>query len=152
MELGLFIAAIAMATSGYAQTNTSTRQASPEQVTAMKIRLTIGGTRITATLENNATARDFASLLPLKLTLKDYASTEKVSDLPRRLSTKGAPPGADPSVGDIAYYAPWGNLAIYYKDFGYSKGLIKLATIDSGVEAFRRSGAFQVVIEREGSR
>ncbi len=151
MELGLFIAAIAMATSGYAQTNTSTRQASPE-VTAMKIRLTIGGIRITATLENNATARDFASLLPLKLTLKDYASTEKVSDLPRRLSTKGAPPGADPSVGDIAYYAPWGNLAIYYKDFGYSKGLIKLATIDSGVEAFRRSGAFQVVIEREGSR
>jgi len=28
-------------------------------------------------------ARDFASLLPLALTLADYASTAKVSDLPR---------------------------------------------------------------------
>jgi hypothetical protein len=52
----------------------------------------------------------------------------------------------------IAYYAPWGNIAIYYKDFGYSAGLIKLATIDSGVEVFRRSGAFPVLIEREVPR
>ncbi len=118
----------------------------------MKIRIRIDGTTIIATLENNATARDFASLLPLTLTLNDHASTEKVSDLPRRLSTKGAPAGVDPSVGDIAYYAPWGNLAIYYEDFGYSAGLVKLATIDSGVEAFRRPDAFQVVIERETPR
>lgn len=118
----------------------------------MKIRITIDGTPITATLEDNATARDFASLLPLTLTLEDYASTEKISDLPRRLSTEGAPAGADPDVGDIAYYAPWGNLAIYYKDFRYSDGLIKLATIDDGVQALRRDGAFQVVIEREGTR
>ena len=54
----------------------------------MKIRITIDGTLITATLENNVTARDFASLLPLTLTLKDYASTERISDLPRRLSTE----------------------------------------------------------------
>ncbi len=56
--------------------------------------------------------------------------TPGLSDLPRRLSTDGAPPGWDPEVGDIAYYAPWGNLAIYYKDFRYSEGVIKLATIE----------------------
>jgi hypothetical protein len=147
---------MAVATSGCGQTNTSSAppalQPLPEQVTSVKIRIRIDGTTITATLENNATARDFASLLPLTLTLNDHASTEKVSDLPRRLSTKGAPAGVDPSVGDIAYYAPWGNLAIYYEDFGYSAGLVKLATIDSGVEAFRRPDAFQVVIERETPR
>lgn len=60
--------------------------------------------------------------------------TEKVSDLPKRLATSGAPPGADPQVGDIAYYAPWGNLAIYYRDFEYSSGLVKLGHIDSGIE------------------
>jgi hypothetical protein len=48
----------------------------------------------------------------MTLTLEDYASTED------RLSAKeavtaGAPAGVDPSVGDIAYYAPWGNLAIF---------------------------------------
>ncbi len=53
-----------------------------------------------------------ASLLPLSVTLTDYASTEKISDLPRRLATDGAPDGFDPSAGDIGYYAPWGNLAI----------------------------------------
>src|SRR6476661_3582665 len=118
----------------------------------MKIRLTIGGTRITATLENNATARDFASLLPLKLTLKDYASTEKVSDLPRRLSTKGAPPGADPSAGDIAYYAPWGNLALFYKDFQYSDGLILLGKLDGGIESLGEPGSPNVTIELQGDR
>jgi hypothetical protein len=150
MKRALLIAAMAVATSGCGETNISPAppalQPPPEQVTTMKIRIRIDGTPITATLENNATARDFASLLPLTLTLSDYASTEKVSGLPRRLSTEGAPAGVDPSVGDMAYYAPWGNLAIYYA------GLIKLATIDSGVEVFRRSGAFQVVIEREVPR
>jgi Cyclophilin-like family len=38
----------------------------------------------------------------------------------------GSMAGSDPSIGDIAYYAPWGNLALFYKDFGYSNGLITL--------------------------
>src|ERR671917_381132 len=98
----------------------------------MRIRIDIDGTVITATLEDSATARDFASLFPLTLTLRDYTATEKISDLPRRLSTQGAPLGFDPSIGDIAYYAPWGNLAIFCRDFGYSNGLIKLGAIESG--------------------
>lgn len=53
---------------------------------------------------------------------------------PRKLSIADAPKGADPSIGDICYYAPWGNVAIFYKDFGYANGLIKPATIDSGIE------------------
>lgn len=39
----------------------------------MKIRLTINGKPTLATLDDNAAARDFLSLLPLSLTLKDYA-------------------------------------------------------------------------------
>ncbi len=60
--------------------------------------------------------------VPLTLTLEDYASTEKISDLPKRVSTEGAPSGSDPSVEDIAFYAPWGNLAIFYRDAGYANG------------------------------
>ena len=119
-----------------------------QAVSTMRIQINIDGQRITATLAESATSRDFVSLLPLTLTLRDYASTEKISDLPRRLSTKGAPAGVDPDIGDIAYYAPWGNLAIYYKDFGYSDGLVRLGTIDSGIEALRRSGPIEVTIER----
>jgi hypothetical protein len=113
----------------------------------MKIRMNIEGKAVTATLDDNETARDFVSLLPVMLTLKDYAATEKISDLPKKLSTKGAPPGFDPSVGDITYYAPWGNLALFHKDFGYSSGLVKFGSIDAGVEVLRRPGPLNVKIE-----
>ncbi len=116
----------------------------------MKIRLTVDGKVMHATLLDNATARDFVSLLPLTLTLEDYASTEKVSYLPRKLSTTGAPAGSDPSVGDITYYAPWGNLAIFYKDFGYASGLIPLGRFDSGIEGLSVPGKLKVTIERAG--
>ena len=86
-------------------------------------------------------------MLPMTLTLEDYAATEKIAYPPRKLSTTGAAPGSDPSVGDIAYYAPWGNLAIFYRDFGHSPGLIKLGKIDSGVEAFNISGSMKATIE-----
>ena|SRR5690242_12934003 len=112
----------------------------------MKIRVNIEGTAIAATLFDTGASRDFASLLPLTLTLRDYAATEKISDLPRRLSTEGAPPGNDPSVGDIAYYSPWGNLALFYGDSGYASGLVKLGKFDSGVEALR-SDPVTVTIE-----
>jgi len=121
-----------------------------QETNTMKIRLTINGKAITATLIDNATAKDFLALLPTTLTLEDYAQTEKISYLPRKLSTAGAPAGSDPSVGDITYYAPWGNLAIFYKDFRYSSGLILLGRIDSGIEALAVAGPLKVTIEPVG--
>jgi hypothetical protein len=115
----------------------------------VRIRIVFGAEAVTVRMHDNATSRDLLTLLPLRLTFKDYASTEKVADLPRRLSTEGAPPGSDPSVGDFAYYAPWGNLAIFYRDFGYSSGLVVLGAIESGIEKLARmSGDVVVTIER----
>lgn len=114
----------------------------------MKIRMTIEGTAVTATLDENETARDFVSLLPLTLILKDYAATEKISDLPKKLSIADAPPGYEPSAGDVTYYAPWGNLALFHKEFSYSAGLVRLGSIDSGVEILRRRGPLEVTVER----
>ncbi len=117
----------------------------------MRIRLTVDGKVLTATLLDNATARDFASLLPLELTMEDHASTEKIAHPPRKLSTEGSPAGADPEVGDIAYYAPWGNLAIYYRDFGYSPGLVKLGRIEGDVRALAVRASLKVRIEPAGN-
>lgn len=47
----------------------------------MKIRITLEDTVLTATLVDSQTTQDFISLLPLTLTLEDYAGTEKISDL-----------------------------------------------------------------------
>jgi hypothetical protein len=114
----------------------------------MKIRIEIEGTVLTATLNDTEVARDFAALLPLSLTLTDYAATEKISDLPRRLATAGVPEGVTPSAGDITYYAPWGNLALFYRAFNYSPGLVKLGRIDSGLEVLQRPGPLTTIITR----
>ena len=117
----------------------------------MKIRFDVEGTPLTATLDDTEAARDFASLLPLTLTLEDYTSTEKVSDLPRKLSTAGAPAGTAASAGDITYYAPWGNLALVYRSFGYAAGLVRLGRFDAGADAqpaLRRPGPLTAKIER----
>jgi hypothetical protein len=118
-----------------------------EQASPVKIRLVMEGATITGTLEDNATARDFASLLPLTVSLEDYAGTEKIADLPKKLSTEGAPAGFDPSIGDISYYAPWGNLAIFYRDFGFSRGLIKLGAVESGGAGLNSTESMRATIE-----
>jgi len=115
---------------------------------AVKIRMEVGGTPLAATLDDTETARDFASLLPLTLTLDDYAATEKISDLPRRLTTAGAPVGAAASAGDISYYAPWGNLALFYRDSEFAGGLVRLGRIDGDAGALRRRGPLTAKIER----
>ena len=101
----------------------------------IKIRIVAADRTLTADLEDNAAGRDFAALLPLDLSLSDYNRTEKIADLPRRLSIEDAPEGIDPVVGDIAYYAPWGNLAIFYRDFDYSRGLVRLGRFGGDAEA-----------------
>lgn len=116
----------------------------------MNIRLTIDGQVLSATLEDSAAARDFAALLPLTLDLEDYAATEKIAQLPKKLSTTGAPAGMTPTIGDITYYAPWGNLAIFYKDFGHSAGLVKLGRIEGDIQVLRGRGSLKAHIEAVG--
>lgn len=113
----------------------------------MRLRIDVEGTELSATLEDGEASRDFASLLPLSLTLTDYASTEKIADLPRKLSTTGSPPGTDAKVGDFSYYAPWGNLALFYRPFQYSTGLVRLGRIDTRVDTLRQRGPLNVTIE-----
>ncbi len=133
--------------------STSRGHGSMRSASAAKIRMVVEGTPatppLTATLDDTETARDFASLLPLSLTLEDYAATEKIAYLPRKLSTTGAPRGTRAQAGDITYYAPWGNLALFHNDFEFSQGLVTLGRLDAGgVETLRRAGSLRVTIER----
>lgn len=103
---------------------------------------------IAVRMNDSSASADFLALLPLTLTFRDYAGTEKVSGLPERLSTSGSPAGHDPSVGDFTYYAPWGNLAVFYRDFHYSPGLVALGVIESGAEKLSLvNGDFSVRLE-----
>src|SRR5205085_12367375 len=114
----------------------------------VEILLKINRRSIPSTMIANATTKDFLALLPVTLTLDDYNGTEKIGYLPKKLSTADAPDGFTPSIGDIAYYAPWGNVALFYRDFRYSKGLVLLGRIQSGVEALAAQTPIKATIER----
>jgi quercetin dioxygenase-like cupin family protein len=113
----------------------------------MKIKITFDNDIvITATMNNSQAAKDFVAMLPLTLLLKDFNNTEKISDaLPKRLTEDGKP--FTPVAGDLAYYAPWGNLAVFYRNYKDSPGLYKLGSIDSGAEAFNVSGSVRITLE-----
>lgn len=48
--------------------------------------------------------------------MEDFQQTERIAGLPHGLTTSGAPEPAVPKAGDLTYYAPWGNLARFYRD------------------------------------
>ncbi|MBW3115054.1 cyclophilin-like fold protein [Providencia rettgeri] len=102
---------------------------------------------IEAELEDSEMTRDFIRLLPLTVELADYSSTEKITYLPRKLLTGNTSSGIVPEVGDITYYAPWGNIAIFYQPFSYSSGLFKLGKITQGLEYLEFTSPKQAVIE-----
>lgn len=127
--------------------NAPGRENNASKTDTMKLKITIGDKTASAVLYDNPTSRDFTTMLPLTVKMDDYSNTEKIFYPSRKLSTKDAPAGFDPSVGDITLYAPWGNIALFYKDFGYSSGLIPMGKITSGIEAFAVKGSITVKIE-----
>jgi hypothetical protein len=134
------------APSRQAATGQMTRQPS-EGNTAMHIRLTIDGHSVDAALNDGATAREFAALLPLTLGLDDFQQTERVADLPGKLSADGAPASSDPKAGDLAFYAPWGSLALFYRDGHPSPGLVILGRLTDRDDVTRLATADRVRIQ-----
>ena len=120
---------------------------SPGEEGGARIRLAFDGGEAVIALDDNAAARDFLSMLPAQLSFEDYGGREKISYLPRKLSTDGAPDSYDPQEGDVTLYAPWGNLAIFYRDAGSSPGLVPMGRVESGLDLLSgMEGSFQVSV------
>lgn len=115
----------------------------------VNIRMVLGDEEILIKMYDNSSSRDFISQLPMKLKFEDYASTEKVANLPKKLSLEGVGKGTEAAKGDFTYYSPWGNLAIFYKDFGYASGLVKLGHIEKGLEKLLKiKNNAEIIIEK----
>ena len=96
----------------------------------MRIRITIDDQRFQATLDGSAAARDLISQLPLTVQMTDHGGVEKTGRLPSPLSLDGQPPGADPDLGDVGYYAPGNDLVLYYGDQSYYAGIVVLGRLE----------------------
>jgi hypothetical protein len=125
------------------------QQASSERSPDVKINIRIGSKVLTARLANNETAQDFLSVLPINLSMKDLSGREKYAHLPKALSEEG-PKKKRYDVGDIAYWSPSHDVAIYYHQDGEtipSPGIIPIAKINGGIEDFNVPGSVKVSIE-----
>ena len=125
------------------------QKASSEGNQNMKITINVSGKTVTATLMDNPTAKDFVSLLPLTMSMSDLFGREKFGHLQKALSEKG-PRANTYEVGDIAYWSPAHDLAIYYHhdhETIPSPGVIPIAKINGGTKVFNVTGSVKVSIE-----
>ena len=104
-----------------------------EKHTDMRISVKAIGKTTVFELNESLAARDLYAQLPLSIKVEDYSDNEKIFYPPKKLDTSGTPL-ADARAGTLAYYAPWGNVVIFYGSFGTASGLYELGHAISGSE------------------
>ena len=92
-----------------------------------------GGAAVMFRLNGSAAASSLYRQLPLSVGIEDYAGSEKIFYPPEGLDTSGAPLAQGPA-GTLAYYEPWGDVALFYGNCGGASGLYALGEAVSGAE------------------
>jgi hypothetical protein len=104
-----------------------------EMQTTMKVRVTANSKTTVFELNNSQAAKDLYAQLPLSIKVEDYSDNEKIFYPPKKLDTTDVPQ-ADAKAGTLAYYAPWGDVVMFYGNFGSASGLYELGHAVSGSE------------------
>jgi len=117
---------------------------SSEDQTTMKINVKANGNTTVFELNNSPAAKELYAQLPLSITVENYSSNEKIFYPPKKLNTTDTPQ-ADAQAGTLAYYAPWGDVVMFYGSFGSAAGLYELGHVISGSEYIQgMSGTIQI--------
>ena len=117
---------------------------------AIKISVKANGNTTVFELNNSPAARDLYAQLPLSITVENYGDNEKIFYPPKKLNTTDTPLADGGRAGTLAYYAPWGDVVMFYGRFGSAAGLYELGNAVSGSEYIRgMSGTIQ--IERDSA-
>lgn len=111
----------------------------------MKIK--IGASTFTATLNDNTTSAALKSLLPMTVGMVELNGNEKYVDLFRKLPTNASNPGTI-QAGDLMLYGS-STLVLFYKTFSTSYSYTKLGRIDDfmGLAAAIGTGNVKVTFE-----
>jgi hypothetical protein len=115
----------------------------------MKIIITSNGKMVIFELNDSDASKEFLSQLPLSIKVEDYALNEKIFYPAKKLSTSNTPL-ANAKKGTLAYYEPWSNVVMFYKDFGTANSLYELGFTVSGIENIKNfSGMIDIKILEE---
>lgn len=98
-----------------------------------QISVTCGDTQVVYELNDSPAAQSLLSQLPLTVEVEDFSTNEKVFYPPQELDTSDTPL-AEGGAGTLAYYAPWGDVVLFYDSFSANGSLYELGEAVSGVE------------------
>lgn len=121
-----------------------------EKQEAMKIRVESNGQSTVFELNGSLAAKELYAQLPLDITVEDFGGNEKIFYPPQKLKTSDTPLISGAKAGTLAYYAPWGDVVMFYKKFGSAAGLYELGQAISGEESIKgMSGSLQITQEKQ---
>lgn len=110
----------------------------------MQIRIQVNGNTTVYELNESPAAKALYAQLPLSMDVEDYSSNEKIFYPSEKLDTTDTPL-ADGKLGTLAYYAPWGDVVMFYDSFGSASGLYELGNAISGSEYIKEmTGTIQI--------
>ena len=104
-----------------------------ENAAAQQISVQFEGGTVIYELNGSTAAASLYEQLPLTVEVEDYSTNEKIFYPPEELDT-GDTPLAQAGAGTLAYYAPWGNVVMFYGDYNENPSLFELGQMISGGE------------------
>ena len=95
--------------------------------------------------ENTQAGKLFLNSLPLTLSFENFGSNERVAYLPKRLDMDSYDSHLSVKRGDMTYYVPWGNLAVFRKAYSSPSDLAPIGSMpENAISALEQSGDSEV--------
>jgi hypothetical protein len=144
-------AATATSAVSAASSSASAAGSATEEVGSVRVTLRVGDQVATATLADTPTGHQLAAMLPVTVDLQDPFGQAKSGVLPRGIDIAGAGREIHPTTGGIYYWPDGGDFAVFYDALGQAvppPGLVRLGSIDTGLDAIAARGDVTVTIRR----
>lgn len=108
-----------------------------EEKTQMQISVKNNSYEIIYELNNSTAAKELLAQLPLTLKVEPFSNNEITFYPPKKLNTANTPL-SDGKTGSLSYYAPWGDVVMFYAPCPPNGSLYEIGKIVSGTENIKK--------------
>lgn len=106
---------------------------STEETGSRQISVQFGENTVIYELNDSPAADSLYEQLPITTEVEDFSTNEKIFYPSQELDTSDSPV-AEGGAGTLAYYAPWGDVVMFYDDYSANSSLFELGHAVSGGE------------------